>query len=83
MVTDLLYFRCSLPPLMFAVFAPIHSSCIPARRSRATRLARSLGDHKVRIVLVDGNHEPYPGQSRTVKFTVRGTGVADGPSPSR
>ena len=36
------------------------------------------GEHKVRIVLVDANHEPYPGQTRTVRFTVRGKpGVAD------
>ena len=28
------------------------------------------GEHKIRIVLVDANHEPFPGQSRTVKFTI-------------
>jgi hypothetical protein len=28
------------------------------------------GPHKIRIVLVDANHEPFPGQSKTVKFTV-------------
>lgn len=28
------------------------------------------GPHKVRIVLVDANHEPFPGQSRTVTFTI-------------
>ena len=28
------------------------------------------GEHKVRIVLVDANHEPFPGQSKTVKFTI-------------
>ena len=28
------------------------------------------GDHKVTIALVDATHQPYPGQSRTVKFTV-------------
>jgi hypothetical protein len=28
------------------------------------------GEHKVRIDLVDANHEAFPGQSRTVKFTV-------------
>ena len=28
------------------------------------------GEHKVTIALVDPTHQPYPGQSRTVKFTV-------------
>jgi hypothetical protein len=28
------------------------------------------GEHKVRIDLVDANHQVFPGQSRTVKFTV-------------
>lgn len=28
------------------------------------------GDHEVTIDLVDANHQVYPGQSRTVKFTV-------------
>jgi hypothetical protein len=28
------------------------------------------GPHKIRIVLVDANHEPFPGQSKTVKFTI-------------
>src|SRR5580765_7027982 len=28
------------------------------------------GPHKVRIVLVDANHEPFPGQSKTVTFTI-------------
>jgi hypothetical protein len=28
------------------------------------------GDHKVTIELADANHEVFPGQSRTVKFTV-------------
>jgi hypothetical protein len=28
------------------------------------------GQHKVRIVLVDANHEPFPGQSKTVNFTI-------------
>ena len=28
------------------------------------------GEHKVLIELVDANHEVFPGQSRTVKFTV-------------
>ena len=28
------------------------------------------GEHKIRIVLVDANHEPFPGQSKTVTFTV-------------
>ena len=42
------------------------------------------GEHKVRLVLVDGNHEPFPGQSRTVKFTVPGkAGVAAAGSRSR
>jgi len=28
------------------------------------------GPHKIRVVLVDANHEPFPGQSRTVAFTI-------------
>jgi hypothetical protein len=28
------------------------------------------GPHRVRVVLVDANHEPFPGQSKTVAFTV-------------
>ena len=28
------------------------------------------GEHKVTITLVDPTHQPYPGQSKTVKFTV-------------
>ena len=28
------------------------------------------GPHKIRVVLVDANHEPFPGQSKTVTFTV-------------
>jgi hypothetical protein len=28
------------------------------------------GPHKIRIVLVDANHEPFPGQSKTVAFTI-------------
>jgi hypothetical protein len=28
------------------------------------------GEHKVRIELVDATHQAYPGQSKTVKFTV-------------
>jgi Family of unknown function (DUF6130) len=31
------------------------------------------GPHKVRIDLVDANHEVFPGQSKTVTFTVTGT----------
>lgn len=35
------------------------------------------GEHKVLIELVDANHQTFPGQARTVKFTVPGaTGVA-------
>jgi hypothetical protein len=30
------------------------------------------GPHKVRIDLVDGNHQLFPGQSKTVTFTVPG-----------
>jgi hypothetical protein len=33
------------------------------------------GDHKVLIELVDANHELFPGQSKTVKFKVTGTGA--------
>ena len=32
------------------------------------------GPHKIRIDLVDANHEPFPGQSKTVAFKVTGTG---------
>ena len=28
------------------------------------------GPHKIRIVLVDANHQPFPGQSKTVTFTI-------------
>ena len=28
------------------------------------------GPHTIRIVLVDANHEPFPGQSQTVTFTI-------------
>jgi hypothetical protein len=28
------------------------------------------GPHKIRIVLVDANHEPFPGESKTVTFTI-------------
>jgi quercetin dioxygenase-like cupin family protein len=31
------------------------------------------GEHKVHIELVDANHQVFPGQSKTVKFTVPGT----------
>ena len=31
------------------------------------------GEHKVRIELVDADHQTFPGQSRTVKFTVPAT----------
>ena len=31
------------------------------------------GQHKVMIDLVDGNHQLYPGQSKTVTFTVPNT----------
>lgn len=30
----------------------------------------SEGEHKVRIELVNPNHEPFPGQSKTVTFTI-------------
>jgi hypothetical protein len=32
------------------------------------------GPHKIRIELADPNHEVFPGQSKTVTFTVAGTG---------
>jgi hypothetical protein len=32
--------------------------------------ASSLGAHKVQIDLVDANHVVFPGQSKTVTFTV-------------
>jgi hypothetical protein len=32
------------------------------------------GPHKVRIELVDANHEVFPGQDKTVTFTVTGNG---------
>ena len=39
------------------------------------------GLHKVRIELVDPNHQPFPGESRTLKYTVPGTtGVRAGAS---
>ena len=28
------------------------------------------GPHRIRVVLVDANHQPFPGQSKTVTFTV-------------
>jgi hypothetical protein len=28
------------------------------------------GEHKITIDLVDANHQPFPGQSKTVKFTI-------------
>src|SRR6478752_1043017 len=31
------------------------------------------GEHKVRIALVDANHNPFPGQVMTVTFTVPGS----------
>ena len=36
------------------------------------------GPHKVRIGLVNANHEPFPGQSKTVTFTV-GKGASHAP----
>src|SRR5215469_10905550 len=33
-----------------------------------------VGPHKVRIELVDANHHVFPGQDKTVTFTVTGTG---------
>ena len=32
------------------------------------------GSHKIRVELVDANHKVFPGQSKTVAFTVTGTG---------
>jgi len=32
------------------------------------------GEHQVRIDLVDANHQVFPGQSKTITFTVTGTG---------
>ncbi len=32
------------------------------------------GPHKVRVDLADANHQVFPGQSKTVTFTVTGTG---------
>ncbi|HXU75253.1 MAG TPA: DUF6130 family protein [Methylomirabilota bacterium] len=32
------------------------------------------GPHKIQIDLVDANHDLFPGQSKTVTFTVTGTG---------
>ena len=32
------------------------------------------GPHKIKIDLVDANHKDFPGQSKTVSFTVTGTG---------
>ena len=41
------------------------------------------GEHKVHIELVDANHQVFPGQARTVKFTVPGRpGVAAAESRS-
>ena len=45
------------------------------------------GEHKVRIELVDPDHRTFPGQSKTVKFTVPGTaraapGAAPGAAPA-
>jgi hypothetical protein len=34
------------------------------------------GEHKVHIELVDANHQVFPGQARTVKFTVPGAAAA-------
>jgi hypothetical protein len=34
------------------------------------------GPHKIRIVLVDADHKPFPGQSKTVKFTIPPTAVS-------
>jgi hypothetical protein len=31
------------------------------------------GQHKITIDLVDGNHQPFPGQSKSVTFTVPDT----------
>jgi hypothetical protein len=33
----------------------------------------AAGQHKVLIELVDANHHVFPGQAKTVTFTVRGT----------
>ena len=33
------------------------------------------GEHKVLIELADANHQVFPGQAKTVKFTVTGTGA--------
>ena len=32
------------------------------------------GPHKIKIDLVDANHQVFPGQSKTITFTVTGTG---------
>jgi len=34
------------------------------------------GEHKVVIELADANHEVYPGQAKTVRFTVPKTGAS-------
>jgi hypothetical protein len=34
------------------------------------------GEHKVLIELADANHQVFPGQSKTVKFTVPATASA-------
>ena len=34
------------------------------------------GEHKVKIELVDPTHQPFPGQSKTVKFTVPKTAAS-------
>jgi hypothetical protein len=39
------------------------------------------GQHTVRIDLVDGNHQLFPGQSKTVTFTVPGTTAQSQPDP--
>ena len=44
----------------------------------------SEGPHKVRLELVNANHEPFPGQSRTVTFTIpKGASLALSHSHSR
>jgi uncharacterized protein DUF6130 len=35
------------------------------------------GPHRIKITLVDANHEPFPGQSRTVTFTIATGGNAN------
>jgi len=44
----------------------------------------SEGPHKVRLELVNANHEPFPGQSRTVTFTIpKGASLSLNHSKSR